>query len=502
MLNVQIVGQFEIMRILCVYSVEQYASIAQPLPAFSDIPFGISYIATVLKKIGHTVRILVCTPHPNSLERIIETIHNDAPQLLCLSAVTSQYPRIEKIAACAKHADPKLRIIIGGHHATLNPEATIKKPFFDALCIGEGEESVPIYAGQMAQGKQPTGINNLWIKNERTRTVEKNAKATFIQNLDGLPFVDRSLWNDLIVNKSRMHTVLVGRGCPNKCSYCSNHMLRRTGIGKYVRYRSAKNIVEELREICDNYNDVSCIHLEAETLSINIEYTFVLCSALEAFNRNRAQPISFGANLSMTPSVIDNRDLVTALKRANFDFINIGLESGSERIRNEIMRRPKYSNSDIINFCTLVKESGIYINLFVLMGVPGERYHDYKQTIECVRRCEPEHTFVSIFYPYPGTDLYNTAKRQKLITDDIVNPELERRIATLDLPGFSRKQIQKEYIIFAYRVYRGKKSVLSIAVRVLHAYISTRTLLSRFYRCAVRHPIMRMAQKKFARMSK
>ncbi len=454
-----------------------------------------------LKKAGHTVRIQVCTPYRNSLARIKEIIQNDKPQLLCLTAVTSQYPLIRKIATCVKDINPELCIIIGGHHATLNPDSTIQEPYFDAICIGEGEESIVAYVDQLVSGNQPTGINNLWIKNRHTGAIEKNLKAEFIQDLNGLPFIDRSLWDDFIVDKNRMHSVLVGRGCPNKCAYCSNHVLRRTGTGKYVRYRSPENVVEELAAICDRY-DISSVHLEAETLSINLEYTYKLCKALEAFNRIRTRPISFGANFSITRAIVGNGDFVAALKRANFDFINIGLESGSEQVRNEIMRRPIYSNSDLIDFCTIVREYGICLNLFVLIGTPGEEYSDYMQTIDCVRQCEPEHANVSIFYPYPGTDLFVLAKKQGLIKDNIVNPELERIRATLDLPGFSRKQIQKEYILFPYRAFKGKKSAADIAARVLRAYINTRPMMDRAYRCVIRHPIMRKVQSKMFRMSK
>jgi radical SAM superfamily enzyme YgiQ (UPF0313 family) len=489
------------MKILCIYSVEQYPSVDQPLPSFSDISFGISSIATVLKKAGHTVLIKVCTPHPRSLSRIEAIIKNDRPQLLCLTAVTSQYPLVKKIGSFVKGINPKINIIIGGHHATLNPESTIQEPFFNAICIGEGEEAVANYAYQIEQGNQPTLINNLWIKNTNSGKIEKNPQSTFIQDLDNLPFVDRSLWEKFIVDKNRMHTILVGRGCPNKCTYCSNHILRNTGQGKYVRYRSPENIISELSFICDNY-EVSTIHLEAETLSIDINYTIELCNALKAFNGNRTRPISFGANFSMTRSIVGNSDIIVSLRNANFNFINIGLESGSERVRNDIMLRPRYSNSEIIDFCSLVREYGICVNLFVLIGVPGETYSDYKKTIDCVRLCAPEHAFVSIYRPYPGTDLFNEAKRQGLITETNLNTPLERRKATLNLPNFPKKQIQKEYIIFAYRAYKNKKPLYNIAIRVIHAYISTKTNLNRLYRSTIRHPILRKIQSRIVNMSK
>jgi radical SAM superfamily enzyme YgiQ (UPF0313 family) len=462
------------------------------------VSFGISSIASVCKQAGHDVRLFVAVPNAESIQHLLDAIKNDRPRVLALTAVTSQYPLISRIAARAKAIDPDLTVILGGHHATLNPEAVIKQPFFDAICVGEGEEAIVDFLDQLSRGEQPAGINNLWIKNRRTGSADRYSQAPFIQNLDSLPFIFRSLWEDWVSDKSRMHSILVSRGCPNKCTYCSNHALCKTGTGKYLRFRSAENIVLELTQIAKAYPEVQSVYLEAETLSIDLPYLYKLCKALEDFNAGLSRPLSFGTNLSMTAKIIGNKELFEALKRANFNFINIGLESGSERIRNEILRRPKYTNEEIASFCKSVKDYGIKVDIFALIGIPGETLNEYRETVACIRECNPDHVYLSIFYPYPGTDLYERVKQQGLLQEEMANPELERSRATLDLPGFSKNQIQREFVLFAYRAFKGRKSLPVIATIILRTYCGTHPVLNRFYRYAVRHPLLRAVQKRVA----
>ena len=490
------------MKIFFIYSLEDYVSVEKPLSSFSAISFGISFIATACKYAGYDVSIYVATSDRTSISNILESIKKEKPQVLAFTAVTSQYPLIKKIASIAKKIDSSVTIILGGHHATLNPEITIQETIFDAICIGEGDQAIISFLDQLSRGDSPKCINNLWIRNKISGIVDRSPQSPFIQDLDALHFIDRSLWEKWIDNKDRMHTVLIGRGCPNKCSYCSNHALCKTGTGKYVRFRSPENIIEELSLIIEHYPKVSAIHLEVETLSVNLAYVFRLCSSLESFNASLAHPLSFGTNMSITNNIVENEDLLAAFKSANFGFFNVGLESGSLLIRNKVLKRPKYTNNNLISFSNLVKKYGIQLNIFALIGIPGESFSDYNETVECIRQCNPGHVFLSIYYPYPGTDLYDSAKQQGLFTGAIVNPEMERTRATLDLPGFSKRQINHEYLIFAYRVYRGKKSLPVIVAIILRTYFGMHPWLNKFYRIVVRHPMLRVLQKKVASMSK
>ncbi len=470
------------MNILCIYSVETYVSEQKPLASPTDIPFGISYIATSLKKAGFSPRMMVFCHKSNYKKMIKSYISQYKPKMFCLTAVTSQYQYIYKIAGFIKEIAPESFAVIGGHHVTLNPEIAIKGSAFDALCTGEGEKAIVEYALQVASNREPSRINNMWIRNRESGAIEKNPQSNFIQNLDELPYIDRNIWKEWIGDVGTTFTVLAGRGCPHRCTYCSNHALARVSRGKYLRFRSPGNIVGEIKEIVKEYPSIRTIYIEIETMGADIKYAYNLCVALSLLNKDLEHPLTFGINMAVSQRLVGNRELFEHLRSANFRFVTIGLESGSKRVREEILRRPKYSNADIIAFSKMAREYGIEIHMQVMVGFPGETKKDFKETISCARDCNPELASLSIFYPYPGTDLYKITKDMGLIPDHIVAPENERTKAPISFPDFSRTAIQREYYLFYLKVYIGKRALIKVLAMVLRNYIYSHPSLNAYYK--------------------
>lgn len=474
------------MKVVCVYSTEHYYSVERPLHSPVEISFGIASIATALMHAGYDVRLLVVTPRTDISTLVRQCVAEQRPALFCLTAVSSQYELIRAVAREVRQNDPSVRILLGGHHATLNPERVMEATEFDAICIGEGERAVVAYARQLEGGGVPSGIPNLWLR--IGEDVERNQPDAFIQDLDSLPFVNREIWREWIADDGRGAALLLGRGCPNRCSYCSNHALCRIASGRYVRFRSPANVICELRQLLQTSSDLERVYLEVETLGANLEYTFELCAHLAEFNRGREKPLSFGTNLALVRKITADEDLLTRLREANFVFLNIGLESGSERIRQQILRRPRYSNDEIISFCRMAANHGLAINLYVLIGVPGETMADFRETVAVTRNCMPANVSLSIFQPYPGTDLYTTAVEMGLIREETLISTAERRVARLDLPGFSRRQIQWAYITFYYRVFRGSRPLADRLAVTVRTALEAWPEVSAFYHRATKLP--------------
>jgi len=131
------------------------------------------------------------------------------------------------------------------------------------------------------------------------------------------------------------------------------------------------------------------------------------------------------------------------------------------------------------------------------MGIPGETLSDYKETLDCVRECNPNHVHLSIFYPYPGTNLYSEAKKMGLLKADIIDTVMERRRAVLDIPGFSKKQINREYLLFPYKVYRRKKALYKILAQIIRNYIGMHPGLNLCYRRIFNNSYLKVLQEKF-----
>src|SRR3972149_4277130 len=467
------------MNILFIYSLQDAQSTSKPLQSFGQMQFGISYISSFLKKHGHTTKLAVLTRAFNKKKEDFwgKYIEDFKPKLICFTSVSTEYRFIASVANYIKDSYRNSYLLIGGPHVSLNP-GDVLLDAFDALCIGEGEFPTLELVAQLESGIAPSGIPNLWIKNGAQ--IEKNAQRPFSQDLNVLPFPDREMWKDWIGEQPASITpVLLGRGCPFQCTYCSNHALRKIASGSYVRLRSPDNVIEEIKEIIAFDPTRKDIYLEVETMGVNRKWDMELCAKLEVLNASLGHPLNFGVNLRVTPNA-DIENLFVAFKRSNFKFVNIGLESGSERVRREILKR-SYSNEDVIKAVALARKYSLKVNFYNLMGIPGETLADFQETIRINRICQPDSLMVSIFYPYPGTDLHSLCKEQGLLHEQL-NQDMERSKAILNLPGFPKKQIQKNYIWFDFYVYKGYKPMYKILASVMARTVHSNYSLNRFYR--------------------
>ena len=272
---------------------------------------------------------------------------------------------------------------------------------------------------------------------------------------------------------------------PTSVPNCSNHAMEVLSPGKYVRYRSPADMIEEIEEVRAQAPDVGSIYLEVETIGASIWNALDLFEALAEYNSRRPKKLEFRMNLAIHSSFVKKEEKVREFfeycRKANVVCLNVGLETGSERIRT-LMRRPHYSNAEIIGFSTLAKEYGIATSLYVLIGLPDETPKDFMETVNVVRQINPDAILLAIFYPYIGTDLYETTKERGLIPATGLEPGGERRRATLDLPDFPRWRVRFEYVIFWYRAYKGVWPLPKIFFRMARAYITPYPRIESAYR--------------------
>lgn len=436
--------------------------------------FGVSYISAFLKEHGHNTRLMV--PTPKTVEKVDEYIRDFNPGLVCFTSVYNVFEFLSSVAERVKKKHPDIFLLVGGTHVSLNPEECLESAF-DAACVGEGEYATLELVEQLESGRRPSDIPNLYIKNGSS--IERNDPRPFIEDLDSLPFPDRAMWIPWYFNPLSTPSVLAGRGCPFQCTYCCNHALARLAEGKYVRVRSPENIVEEIRGIKEAVPGLVDMVLEAETLGCDTDWAIELCGKLEEMNGGFDVPVRFCSNLRVTPRS-DYDGFFEALSRAGFSAINIGLESGSERVRREVLKR-NYSNDDIVKAVRAAKENGLQVGFYNLIGIPTETKEDFRDTIRLNRRCEPDWFLLSVFYPYPGTRLHDMC-REMGILDEMPDRALERRKPSLELPTLSKGQIKRRYRWSPFLFNSGHQPPWELLWRVFLARIFSNETLYRLWR--------------------
>ncbi|MDI6831768.1 MAG: radical SAM protein [Actinomycetota bacterium] len=464
------------MKVLFVHSEQDPYSHDKPLEILERVQFGISYISALLKSEGHATRLVVLCGE--TVPRILEEVEDFDPGLVCFTSVYTELGTMSRAAALVKRHRPEVFTLLGGPHATLRPDECLAEGVFDAVCVGEGEYPTLELVEQLEAGRFPSRIANLIIRRP-DGSVERNAARPFLEDLDALPFPDREMWMPWVANPTSRPSILVGRGCPFNCTYCCNHALRKAAPGKYVRLRSPENIARELVELKAYEPTFAEAYLEVETLGVDLEWAAGLCSELKRANAGFAVPVSFGANLRVTPNA-DYEELFAMLAEANFRFVNIGLESGSERVRREVLNR-RYSNRDIVNAVEAARRHGMQVGIYNLIGLPGETPRDFRETVEVNRICQPDWFLLSVFFPYPGTELYERCEKLGLL-EKPADPYMERRRPVLELPGFSKGQVRRRRDWFPLLVYRGRRPLKELLWLVAMAKIYSNHRLADMHR--------------------
>lgn len=357
----------------------------------SFYPINLLYIASYLMSKNYTVKVIDPTAYGLTLIQIIHTIIKDKPALIGITAMTASIQSAVRIAKEIKCFD--IPTVLGGIHISNDPGFIRRFPVFDYGVVGDGE---------ITMHKIITGIEKPGL-----------VIGGQIEDLDSLPFPRRDLVDinrykrpEQIRGEPFFVDILTSRGCAYSCSFCSIH-----NHGKKVRYRSAKNVVDEMEQtyyLCQGnftFND-DCFTLNK---------SHVMSLAQEIIDRK--MKCSFMA--STRANCIDE-EMMKALKRMGCRNLCFGVESGSERIRNEVIGK-KVTDKQIGEAIRLCRKHGITASLFLMVGLPTETKEDMQKTIEIGPRLKADYIGVHQTTPYPGSRIYEHAIEAGKIPSDLVD---------------------------------------------------------------------------------
>ncbi len=391
-----------------------------------NIPFeylGPMYISAVLKKHGHQCRLLILSEHKDYIKKIAEY----DPDLIAFSTMTGPHKWILGVAREIKqHVDRP--VILGGAHPTFFPEI-IHEPPVDMICIGEGEYSMLELADKLDRGEDIETIPNLWIK--RDGRIVKNELRPLIEDLDALPFPDRTLYDDCKILRSvPAMKFLTGRGCPYRCAFCFNHKFNELyrGLGKVVRKRSAESLIEEIKTTARRYR-LKLIRFPEDTFSGNRRW---LLDFLPRYREEVQLPFTGLAHSNEL-----NDAAVKALKDAGCMNIFFGVESGNEALRNQLLQK-NLTDDQIIEAARLLKKHKLEFGTYNMFGLPHETLDQAFETIRLNQRIRPDYTINNIFQPYPKTEISDYAVEHGMLDPDIDNLDTMNEGSILQIEDIDR----------------------------------------------------------------
>ena len=373
-------------------------------------PLNLLYVTSVLRKDGFDVSIIDANGFNLSYNDIINIADEIKPKII-ISRIgfDTQYDDISFLKSMKERYKSILivRNKIISDVDWLREKFLLENNFIDIFLNVEPDAVISKVVSHIIN----QGVNNLkelkgisFIENGKVITTEP---AEVIKNLDEIPFPAYDLLPNLKpyhtgVLDSPFATVVTSRGCPFQCTFCAY-----ANMGH--RFRSAENVVEELRWLKKDMNLKSFLFFD-DLIGLKRDVFLDILKLMIKEKLNLRWVSCTRANL-----ITD--EMLKLMKKAGCEEMALGIESGSEKVLNATHKNIKLD--DIRKAAKLLHKNKILFYGLAIIGLPGETRETVKETLKFIKEIDPFYTQFTFATPFPNTEIYKYYKENNLLlTED------------------------------------------------------------------------------------
>ncbi|MFW6120330.1 MAG: radical SAM protein [Petrotogales bacterium] len=399
-------------------------------------PVWLSYAAGKLEE-RHEIRLVDAPAWHWEMDEVIRDLGNFKPELVVLETSFTSMDNDLKVGQELKQLD--VPIVMVGPPASQFAEKMLE--VVDVVARYEYDFILAELADKMEKEEDIGSVKG--ISYRRNDELLHNEDRTFSTSgdLDSLPFVSKVYYKHLnlhhyFLNYSLypMVQIFAGRGCPNKCTFCS---WPQSFMGRKYRIRSVENILNEFEWIEKNLN-VKEIFLEDDTFTISKKKVMEFCKGYQ----DRGLSISWSCNARV--DTLDE-ETMQEMRKANCRFLIVGFESANEDILKNIRKGATVEQAR--EFVRNVKKAGLFLHADFIIGLPGETKETIEETRKFIKEIKPEQLQVSVCSPFPGTELYEWCRENGYLLTDDPNEYLDdqgHQKAIISYPQLSNEEMVKK----------------------------------------------------------
>lgn len=397
---------------------------------FAGYPIGITSIATILNKEGYDASVyhadymgIGVAMHTSELtqaydmyikrlgdendpiwKEVEEIVAVQKPDIVGISIMTGSYGSALMCSRIVKKINPSTVVVVGGAHPTVETKSMLKEKTVDFVVMGEGEITFLELVKSLESGKKDFNkINGIGYKKGKKPVI--NQRRALIENLDEIPFPDRSL----ILNHENYDPKIFGgifssRGCPFNCIYCSSHTI----WSRRVRFRSVDNVMQEIEHVKKKYGTKHFFFVD-DSFSLNRNRVIEMCDCMLDLQKKIGK---FTWHCQTRVDLL-NEELAARMKQSGCNCVLIGIETGYEEGLKKIKKA--ITLDQVRNASTLLKKYNIPVNTFFMIGFPWETINEINATLSFMKEIDPDDASYSIVTPQPGTELYEMVKKMRLL---------------------------------------------------------------------------------------
>lgn len=423
-------------------------------------PLGLTYIAAALKSDGHEVICIdafaedmdAFQPIDNSnfltnglsIEKIIARIPHDTKVVGLSCMFSNEWINSSRLIRAIKVSRPDLFLVLGGEHVTADYEYILENFSEVNCCItGEGEEKVKNLLRKLSEGETDLAkIEGICYYDNINKKVVVNAYPYRIKDIDQIAtpawetiplrnFLDRGY--GMSIQGKRTIPMLLSRGCPYKCTFCSNENMWTT---KWIS-RNIDCVIKEIKYYMTEYQ-IEHIDFYDLTAVVNRNWTISFAKKLIEENLNLTWALPSGTR----SEALDN-EVLAYLFKSGCTKITYAPESGSVIMSKKIKKNVNLEN--MIKSMRQAVRVGLIVKSNIIFGFPDERYRDILWNFVYLTRM----AWAGIhdvpcfaFTPYPGSALFKRLYAEgKIKRDDNYNLFLANLVysSPLDRKSWSQK---------------------------------------------------------------
>lgn len=398
---------------------------------------GIAFLAPIAKKYSYDTTCLYISEEINSQE-FVNKVKTLNPSIVGFSCTTHQLKYLAKYSTALKYSSKALQIA-GGVGATLDPEWVLSRSAIDGVCIGEGEIPFDKLLNNIHNAQDFYTTKGFWWRTNSG--IKTNRIPEFISDLSHLEFPDYSIFKRNVVSHKGVIFVMLTRGCPFSCFYCCNKSLSNIYPSSkgYFRVPSVKFAITLLERMIKQFPETNFIEFEDDLLIANKQW---FTDFSEVYRKRINKPYRACVRVEYVSA-----EIAAILKQSGCRKVFLGVESGNEELRQNILNR-RHSNEAIIDKCNILKEAGLEVFTFNIVGFPFEKKEMMRDTLNLNKKIDPNDGVCFFFYPYKGTELYNICARNNLLKS---NDELLKIHNYITKPAIKMTASQEKECIYFYR---------------------------------------------------
>lgn len=342
---------------------------------------SVAILSAVAKQAKFDVDLLIVKDR--NYEEYVRIASTKKPDIVAFS-LTSLYWSDGVMLASKIKENMSIPLWVGGSHINALPESFYESPF-DAACYGDGE-NIFKKALIFLRGGSIYHSPNWLVKNSNTQ-IQPNV----IDYIDEYPIPYIQLFPKETILE--YPSLFFSKGCIFSCNYC---MSRKGGYAHKVRWKTTQRAIDECIQLVEYCNPTE-LYFDDDTFIKDISW---VTTFLQAYSEKVKIPFYCNSR----PELLS--DKVCKLLSDNYcRGVGIGIESGSERIRKDILGR-HISNEQIKSAFSMCKSYGLETWSFNMVNTPSETVEDLEKSIEINSIVNPDYIRISIFTPFPGSPMY------------------------------------------------------------------------------------------------